>query len=209
MKKSTSATSIVESLIVMLIIVTGITWMYNIFSQSQKLSDTTGNRIEAIQIAREWIEAMTNVRNTNWVLFAADYKNCWNTFDYDNRCIWDTANTDIVDGNSYKIYQDSSTDRWILENETSWVYSDSWYRNRFQVFKDTNGFYSQSSWTPFSPIFTREIIIEYLDSDWWWAPNSDDEKMRVTSRVQWQDSSRSTPYNLELETILTNWKNKN
>jgi len=209
MRKNTSGTSIVESIVVMLIITTGIVGMYDIFTRSQKLSDSTENRIEAIQIAREWIEAFTNIRNTNWILFAADYTNCWNTLNYDDRCIGDTASTDITNNGSYTIYQDPTTNRWLLWTETTWNYSDSTYRNAFRVNKDADWLYTQSGGTSFNPIFTREIQVQYIeDTNWAWWITSDDEKLQVTSKVSWSDSSRTEPYTLELETILTNWKNK-
>ncbi len=55
--------------------------------ESVRLSDLTAQRLQAIQIAREGVEAVENIRNTNWILYAADYKNCWNTLDYNNSCI--------------------------------------------------------------------------------------------------------------------------
>ena len=212
MKKNTRATSIIESMVVMLIVVTGITGMYTIFSQSQRLANTTWNRIEAIQIAREWIEAFTNIRDTNWVLFAADYKNCWNTMNYNNSCIWDDTNTqgtDIGNNSRYTIYQDTTTNRWLLEARLGTNYSDTVYRNNFRVNKDANWLYTQSGWTTSNPIFTREIQVQYIeDTNWAWWITSDDEKMRITSKVEWLDNSKSTPHTIELETILTNWKNK-
>ena len=56
-------------------------------TSSQKLANSTEQRIEAIQIARDGIEAFINIRDTNWVLFAADYENCWNALNYDDTCI--------------------------------------------------------------------------------------------------------------------------
>jgi len=56
-------------------------------TSSQKLANSTALRIEAIQIARDGLESFTNIRNTNWVRFAADYENCWNVLHYDINCI--------------------------------------------------------------------------------------------------------------------------
>lgn len=56
-------------------------------TSSNKLADSTGKRIEAIQIARDGLEAFTNIRDTNWIKFAADYENCWNTLNYDSNCV--------------------------------------------------------------------------------------------------------------------------
>lgn len=106
MKYSSQATSIVESMVVMLIVVTGITGLYSLFTQSQKLSESTEQRILAIQIAREGIEAMINIRDTNWLLYAASYPNCWNVLNYNSSCITtNTTATDILHGRSFTIYQ--------------------------------------------------------------------------------------------------------
>ena len=60
--------------------------MYKIYTESVRLSDLTAQRLQAIQIAREGIEAVENIRNTNWILYSADYKNCWNTLNYNEAC---------------------------------------------------------------------------------------------------------------------------
>ncbi len=87
MKYSLKATSVIEAMIVLLIVVTGVTGVYTLLNSSQKLAISTGNRIEAIQIARDGIEAFTNIRDTNWIRYSADYKNCWNVMNYNPSCI--------------------------------------------------------------------------------------------------------------------------
>ena len=210
MKENKKAVSIAEILVVMLIIVTWVVWVYNIFSQSQKLSTTTKNRIEAIQIARGWIEAMTNIRNSNWILYASDHKNCWNTMNYNGDCISNTTgstNTDIISW-SYTIYTDSYN-RWILSKKNTDSFRNPIYRDNFKVTKNTNNLYTQTWWNQFKPIFTREIKISYIeDTNDDTQINSNDEKMKVISLVQWSDSSWDKPHKVELETILTNWKFK-
>ncbi len=56
-------------MVVLLLLTVGITGVYTILSSSQKLSNSTALRIEAIQIARDGLEAMTNIRDTNWIEF--------------------------------------------------------------------------------------------------------------------------------------------
>jgi len=53
MKKIKKATSVIEAMIIMLIVVNGVVGMYSLYNRSQKLSIATKNRIEAIQMARE------------------------------------------------------------------------------------------------------------------------------------------------------------
>ncbi len=204
MKISKRATSIAEVLVIMLIIIVWTVWMFTIFSKWQALSNTTENRIQAIQIAREWLEAMINIRDTNYLLYSANYDNCWNTLNYNLNCITDRINataTDIPTW-SYKIYQDSNN-RWDLSNWISNPYSDLNYRNFFKVWIDWNWLYTQSWWIDTKPLFTREIKVSYPG----WDSNS--EQMNITSLVQWSDSSKNWVLKVELSTKLFNFKNKN
>ncbi len=206
MLKNKNWTTIVEAMVVMLIVVIWIIWMYNIYSKSQNLSNTTQNRLIAIDIAREWIEAMTNIRDTNWMLFASNTDNCWNVLNYDSNCITTTnPNSLAIWTNSYIIYSDSLDYRWKITQKTPAVfsYSNSWYRSVFEVKKDSLWFYSQSwsSLTSFKPLFTREIKISY------WDNTNPHKTMNVQSIVKWSDPSKSNwNFEVKLETVLTNWK---
>lgn len=182
-------------MVTLLIITVWIVWVFTIYSNSRKLSDTTKYRIEAIEIAREGIEAMKNIRDTNYLALGSDTVNCWNTFNYNWNCVWITSpytSTDISSW-SYIIYQDSLSNRWLLSWTTTWNYSESAYRNNFKIKKDSNWFYTQSGWiVDLKPIFTREIQISYPSS-------SNDSKMDVKSLVQWADSSGTHKVDLVLE----------
>lgn len=203
MKKSIKATSILEAMIVLLIIVTWIIGLYNIFNESIKLSNTTKNRIEAIEIAREWIEAMKNIRNTNWLMFGWDTKNCFNTLNYNSKCVWNVPwakyiwdISDLTKTKSYKIYQNNINYKWYLEEKTTWNFNNYIYRNDFRVYKDNNWYYSQSG-SINKTIFTREIQISYS-----WSTDI----MKIKSIVNWSDNSKKWIHKIELEDLLTNWK---
>jgi Tfp pilus assembly protein FimT len=209
------ATSVVEAIVVLSIIVSWVIWMYKVFWNSQKLANSTSNKIQAIQMAREWIEAIKNIRDTNWLLFGSDSKNCWNVSNYNNNCVWipETNNTNIdIQEWSYKIYQ-LQNNRWYLSpkltDKTKFI--DKNYREEMEVFQDSKWFFTQT-WTLSSsgnskikPLFTREIKVQYLDENWnsW---NSNSYKMKVTSLVQWVDNSTSRTQKVEFISILTNWK---
>ncbi len=198
MKLNKKWTTIIESIIVMVIVTIWVVWMYNIYNNSQKISDASINRVQAVAIAREWIEAFTNIRDTNWLLYA-NKTNCWNTYNYNSSCM--ITDVDISTW-SYIIYKNSS-DRWNLEPKTTWVYSSWTYRNDFKVMLDGNWFYTQTWWiTEIKPLFTREIKISYPSDTW--TPT---QKINIESIVRWSDSSRNTwNFEVKLETVLTNWK---
>ena len=87
MFKSQRGNSIIEVMVVIIILTIGITGAYNIISSGQKLSSTAENRIKAINIAREGLEAVENIRDTNWIKFSSDYNNCWKVKNYNVGCI--------------------------------------------------------------------------------------------------------------------------
>lgn len=218
MKYSLKATSIIEAIIVLLVVVTGITGVYWLLISSQKLADSTSQRIEAIQIARDWLEAFTNIRDTNWILYAADYENCWNTLNYDSSCIWTTGNaTDINHGTNEGliIYRDTENKfRLWLESYSAWEsYKDPTYRDSFEIQKE-NWFYTQSwgtlYWVWTDPFYTREIQLDYKNNDGTsaWPGASDRNMLEVNVIVQWNDRARQEPQRLKMSTLLTNWKAK-
>lgn len=220
MKYSLRATSIIESMIVLLVVVTGITWVYWLLVSSQKLADSTSNRIEAIQIARDWLEAFINIRDTNWELYGADYENCWNVLDYELTCIgnvWGTSYIQHDTNEGFKIYRDSEN-KFRLALWTYWPwdsYADDSYRNEFAIRKESiDGFYTQSGWIIYwvgtEPFYTRELNVDYIDSSWnlVWPDQYTNDSVKVTVLVQWSDRAKQETQKLEMSTILTNWKAK-
>lgn len=207
MYKNKKATSIAEAMVVMMIIVVWVVWMYKIYSESIRLAQSVENKIKAIQIANQWIEAFTNIRDTNWIIFPSDYENCWNTLNYDENCIWDTTTTwhNYIEEDSYIIYKDSFN-RWLLESKAPWNYSNTIYRNNFRVKVNSNWVYTQSWWIDIKPLYTREIKVDYFESDWTTSWDIKDPKIKITSIVQWLDNTSTQPHKIEIEKMLSNWK---
>lgn len=202
MFKSQRGNSIIEVMVVIIILTIGITGAYNIISSGQKLSSTTENRIKAINIAREGLEAVENIRDTNWIKFSSDYNNCWKVKNYDITCI----------GNSGKEYASGSY--ILVQSGTLWTLSGTitpsgtyaTYIGQFPIFLDTNSLpissgnnikCSSTKTSDCRTIFTRELQISHPDND----------HIKVNSIVTWLDSSlTSGPHSINLETVLTNWK---
>lgn len=217
MKKNILATSIIEAMVVLLVVLMAITGAYDMFSKAIRVTDGSEHKLMAVSIAKEWIEAVINIRDTNWKVLPWDYKNCWNVLNYNLTCFGNDNNTpitDIANNWSYIVDKDPTDFRWKLNSFATWLYSSQTYRGNFQVWLSGSWFYTQSwsSTTSLKPIFTREIQIKYLDD--WELPNnipadfSNEQKMQVKSIVQWKDSSSDKIRKVEMETIITNWKNK-
>lgn len=211
MKKNILATSIVEAMVVLLIVLIAVTWAYDMFNNAIRVTDGSKNKLMAISMAKEWIEAVTNIRDTNWKVLPWDYKNCWNVLNYNVSCFnSNTITFDIPHWESFTIWRDTTDFRWKLtQKNTAWWYPNSTYRTNFQVGLDSLGFFTQSgSVNNLKPIFTREIQINYIEDNISWTfTNSQEQKMKIKSIVQWADSSSANVRKVEMETILSNWKN--
>ena len=207
MKKTKLGVSIVEAMVVILIVTTSIILSYDIYTRSIKYTTAVQARIQAIQIAREWIEAMMNIRDTNWKSFPADKENCWDTLDYDAKCLKIWGNNDkkqlIQRGTPYKIFRDGNW-RWkLVKVDNPWSgYNDINYRNNFRVNLDTNWLYTQNWWASFSPLYTREIRVSYESAISWDTKN---QAMKIESRVMRVDTATTNTHEIKLESVITNY----
>lgn len=213
MKKNKIAYSLIEVMIVLTILSMWIVWTYSFFSKSRAFLDWVSSKIEAIEIAREGIEALENIRNTNWLRFSANIDDCWDTLNYDSDCIswaWNKI--------WWKTYI-LKNENWVFkleEKNLSWSFKNIDYRQELSVWKDKNTWkYCQkvnninciTKWIDWKTIiwtYTRKIKVENI-----WYNTSDSSKVtkiKVTVTVEWIDSSKSWFRKIELVNLMTNYK---
>ena len=198
--------SIIEVMVVIVIITTGLVGTYGILNSGQRLATDSTNRIKAINLAREGLEAVENIRDTNWIKFSSDYINCWKVKDYDATCIGNPGKE--FSAGSYNLYQSGSL--WYLSGTiTPSMVDYNTYRDQFAIYVDSGGLSattgnntvlcSQTHTTYCRSIYAREIKLSHPDAN----------HFKIDSIVSWKDngSKVSAPYTITLETILTNWKN--
>lgn len=70
--------SILETVIAMTILAIGISLASTIIGSSLRSINASKNRIIAIGIAREGLEAIRNIRDSNWLKFNSKKRECWN-----------------------------------------------------------------------------------------------------------------------------------
>ncbi len=200
--------TIVELMVVLAILWLGITALLQTLSASINFAQDTENNIKAINIAREWIEWVTNIRDTNWNRFSSDKINCWKVKNYSSACVGENyaTNSIYLTGWSSTIY--SQNGLWylsgILNPPNPWT-NWSIYKNIYQVWLDSNWFYTQTGVSATScsvfnqksckTLFTREVILT--------VPNNSTGVLMVKSTARWFDRR---PQSVTLETTLTNWK---
>ena len=196
--------TIVELMVVLAILWLWITGLLQMISWWIGYARDTENNIKAINIAREGIEAVTNIRDTNWLRFSSDKGNCWKVNTYQSGCIGTPGYANLIADGYYTI--SSNNWLWFLSGAATLPISP-WtpYKNSYPVRLDNLGFYTQS-WGSIAPctsssqincttIFTREIYIQSIAASTW--------SVRVVSTARWLDKR---PQSVIIETILTNWK---
>ncbi len=156
---------------------------------------------------------MQNIRDSNWIKFSSDYKNCWNVLNYNQWCVgwWVWYASTLIPAWSYIAIQTNWT--WTLTWKTAIADPNDiwWFKNTFPVYLDDLWSNTQSwSYTKHCNSttvstwcitdFWREIRISYPD---WWVTT---KRMKVESIVKWVERSKNAPYSINLSTILTNWK---
>lgn len=188
--------SIIEVVIVIVILTIWIVWTYEIINSGQKLATTTENRIKAINIAREWLEAVTNIRDTNWIKFSSDYEKCWNVANYNPSCIWVGSISTLT---WWILFQKWSL--WYLSWSTNnkvylddaWMSYQTWATNIAWDNKLCTNIISKSCRTP----FTRTIQISTAFAS---------DTMKINSIVEWVDNAKQWKHTINLETTLKNRK---
>lgn len=202
MKKNKIAATLIEVMVVILVISIWLIWVYNFFIKSTWFLDWVSSKIEAIEIAREGIEALENIRNTNWIIFSWNLNNCWNVFDYNTNCIINNWTEKIDSTWNWKDYIILNTNwKWnLVRKNVTWTYKDDLYRKTFFVWKDKVTWkYCQNEWWNCVKINWNYIRKINVKSKWL-------DKMMVTSTVEWKDTSSSTIRKIEIKNLLTNYK---
>ncbi len=205
---SRKGATMIELIAMMTIMGLWISSMLGVIGSGANFAKDTEDTIKAINLAREWIEWVTNWRNTNWLRFSSDKTNCWKVLNYVSSCIGNTGGGSNITDGSYLIY--TLNWAWYLSGTTSIDYSTSWltYKSTYKSWLDANWFYTQT-WATVPTIvcsstgqtncmtpFTREIQVTAV-----WTGT-----LSVTSIVRWQAKTRSR--DVTLSTTLTNWKAK-
>jgi hypothetical protein len=228
--KNIKGETIAETMIALTILAMGITMTSTLMANSLRNVNVSKTRIVAVNIAREGIEAMRNIRDTNWLKFSGKRRMCWNYMpqaDPMNDC--DGSN--LIDPGSYIIYKDEG-DRWRLKpvqavpfNNTDLYYVDI---DPVDTDSDGDGIYDNDKDmynhkteenvadddalgidTAQATQYNRVIKIEYLDNGGILVPDmtgrDDVNRMQITSTVRWQDGGDENQYTVQLETHLTDY----
>jgi type II secretory pathway pseudopilin PulG len=223
--------TLVETMVAVFVMVMGITAALGLASYSLNASTGIRKQIIGMGLAREGIEAVKNMRDTNWLqgtLSSDCYKfitgstgdpeqspaNCYKDWlrpsgdnGYDFNYNGDEQSYRLIfDANNERFWRlQPAGDRWGLENSTDpflGLYTISSIENGNDV--APSGYYRKITITPMA-IAPFDKPNE-KDSDW--------PRLTITSQVWWTDkncpASQDWPgenkCSIQLKTYLTNWK---
>lgn len=205
-KKFLGAT-LVELMMMLLVVSMALTTMFYTLTQTMSFARDTEARVKAVSLAREWVEAMINIRNTNWLRFSSDRKNCWNVLSYNASCIGGTA-VPKIEQKSYHLTEKNGL--WNLAPKETWTdtYFSNFSTNPYNINIDANGWYE---WEEVNPptnlcanisnalhkncrtIFSRVVSVT----------EATDMKISGKVFVYWYNNG---PRQVSLPFTLTNWK---
>ena len=132
--------------------------MFAVITSGLYFSKDTEDTIRAINLAREWIEWASNIRNTNWLRFSSDRQNCWKVDKYNwASCIGNTinnVNTWHIASWSHVLYTENWL--WFLSGTTSIdpVSNWNWYASTYATKQDSTWFFNQT-WSMTLPTCTN------------------------------------------------------
>jgi type II secretory pathway pseudopilin PulG len=208
--KSRKGETLVEVLIAILVLLVGALSVLRYLAWADVANQLTKERVVATNLAREGLEAVRSIRDTNWLRFAGERRICWNNLNI-STCIDNNSDgvpDDVIEHqNRYLAEFSTNNFRWrlspsgvgALDIDDSEVSADD---EIYRIHRESNGLYNQSG-TGDDTIYFREIYIEYLAGDQSLASGEDANIMRITSNVQWYDRGKTS--DVTLTTILTDY----
>jgi len=225
---NTRGETIAETIIALSVLAIGITLSSVLMSNSLRNINSSKNRVVAVNIAREGIEAMRNIRDTNWLKFSAQRRGCWNHMPAPAPDPCDGQTDGLIHAGTYIVYKDESF-RWRLAPAVSALGKDlsDIYLVDIDTAKDTSGdgvknndqdMYNSITTTDnssqedalgrnnsVSTGFKRTISISYLKDDGSTGDESDN-RMIVTATVNWGSNETPPKQNItQLSTHLSDY----
>lgn len=198
-RRSESVFEVIIAITVMSIGITAVTLLITTVMRAGALSKEF---IIANNLAAEGLEAVSNVRESNWIEFPGYEEDCWNvvatvtTVNDAGDCQGSSTKIGATYGSGtsarYFIPEISPDYGWVLtqvQNMLTTDLSNTTRDNYYDLWIDpSTGIYATSSGTTDTPYYRMVIIQYYNSSDTKVSPTSTSAVyMNVTSIVEWKD----------------------
>jgi type II secretory pathway pseudopilin PulG len=220
--------TLVETVVGIFVLTIGISTALGLAVAMFNATTSAVKQVVAAGLAREGVEAVFNMRGTNWLKDQNLETNCWDyvTSTATAYCHSDWLKlTPTVSGSydlepaggsrSYTLdFTPSATDGQTYWNLVSQPPGNPQFRLYYDAAASSGAFYKTSSSGAVASDYYREIILTTETTPSYYQA-SIGPRLKVTSRVWWEDRncpssptwSSSGKCHIELVTYLTNWRN--
>lgn len=215
--RSRPAESMIETMISIVVVVLATMAALSMIRTASAGNEVLGEKLVAIELAMEGLDAVKNIRDTNYLLFASDTENCWNRLgatDVSDCLDSPTVDNSIYNGSTYFLRQDFTSEplfKWTLSQLGSGTGAGD-----VSLFEVDTGTSSTSSlytnWRSYlypgftvvdSAVFNRTIYIDYDPQDSTGADQCPaDDCFSATVTVEW--TVRDLTQSVSLTRILSN-----
>ncbi|HDL90556.1 MAG TPA: hypothetical protein ENG14_06605, partial [Thermodesulforhabdus norvegica] len=103
--------TLAETIIALSILAMGITMAGTVIMNSMRNLANAKNRVIAVNIAREGVEAVRGIRDTNWLLYSDKRRQCWNN----DPKVFPCDGTSPIPPGTYIVYKHAPEGSWHLQ----------------------------------------------------------------------------------------------
>lgn len=207
-----SGETLLELVIAITVLTIVLASVFSVLIQSSATNENSIKRVEALNIAREGIESVRNIRDTNWLKYSGDRRAKW-------LCLDTTTNPNACEGNNsslistgiYRVDFSDTQGRYFLEKKSETLTEKKVLPTEaFRLYQTAEGRISHTPSSITLPFYRQiELVPEktYLNAACTVAGCPQDVRMRVLVRVQWMDEKNIR--SLDLETYLYDFFGRN
>ncbi len=204
--KKQSGESIIEVLVAATLLVAVLTTSFVTLNRAARANVNVGNRIVAINIAREGIEAVRNIRDTNWLKYSGNRREKWLCLDSlssPDECE-DNSTPQLITSGFYQVNFSETDKRYflvkILGADKLDIPGESVELESFRLYRDiTTDKFTHDDDLGANPAteFYRQIEITVVSDDVCGGSGCLEEKIEVSSRVGWIEGESTKNITLE------------
>jgi len=221
--KERAADTLIEVMVALFVLTLGSLAATSLVVSSLQANTFSKDSLVAVNLAVEGIEAIRNIRDTNWIKFAYDKENCWLMYP-DKQAGDNCSGANLIDTGYYSVDLNASTYAWELtqvetDTGTGLNMEDgiTSTEERYQLFyidinagvdSDGNGGANDDRDIYVSKAIYDSVPAQQVNGSKFYRAifadlDGSGERMDVTSLVQWR--AGNAVHQIELISTLTNF----
>ena len=182
--------TVIEMLVVIVMIASWLLVMYWVINSGLSFVDYTRKKLIAVNIAREWIEAVYNIRDTNWTRWSWKRDKCWLKVDPLVDKGWNWCEDDPWMQSWDYVLKLKKSDAWQLYWMLSGVDNElnifDWVSDEDEVFQVCLSWWYWVSCPDGGPVFEWRFFREIKGL---WLIDKKDPSNNISDCSNWEDSN--------------------